>query len=120
MNPDKFRQGKVYFLCGYETPGWPIPQVQALVYLGKKVAEETSEGNDYLFENPQTYFIDDVTAKDVRTEILSAFQGSGHVTVPDDCIHDIKNYDELMQWLKGLGQSEGADELYWKNNELPV
>ncbi len=123
MNRDKLIKGKVYFMCSYENPRKPIPQIQALVYLGKNLFEkENSDGDEYIFYDPQIYFITDVTAEDVKAEILSAAKGSWQVTVPEDCIHTVKSYDDLLEWLKMLKHSEGADQLYKEilNNALLV
>ena len=100
-------------MCSYENPGKPIPQIQALVYLGKNLfGKENSDGDEYNFYDPQIYFINDVTAEDVKAQILRAAKGSGLVTVPADCIHTMKSYDDLLEWLKILKHSEGADQLY--------
>jgi len=100
-------------MCGYENPRKPIPQIQALVYLGKNLFEkEDSDGDEYFFQDPQICFINDVTAEDVKAQILSVTKDSGRVTVPEDCIHTMKSYDDLLEWLKMLKHSEGADPLY--------
>ncbi len=113
MDSDKLIPGKVYFNCGYETPGKPIPRIEALVYLGKNLETgEDQEGDEYLFQNPQIYFIEDVTVQSIKEDILNSAEGSGKIIIPADSIHLIKNYDEMLEWLGTLRKSKGADELY--------
>lgn len=97
-------------MCNYETPSGLIPKVEALVYLGKNLHEKESEDDEYYFQDPQIYFIDEVTIDYVREDILSS--GSGELIVPADSIHSVKDYDELLQWLEEIRQLKGADNLY--------
>jgi len=101
-------------MCGYESPDKPIPRIEALVYRGKNLFEEKSEDKDdeYIFQRPQNYFINDITSEDMKKQIMTESKGSGDVIVPQDCIHLLKDYEELLQWLKELRQSKGADALY--------
>ncbi len=113
MDSDKLVPGKVYFNCGYENPGKLIPRIEALVYLGKNLETgEDQEGDEYLFQDPQIYFIEDVTVQSIKEEILSAVEGSGKIIIPDDSIHLMKSYDEMLEWLNSLRKSSGADALY--------
>ncbi len=113
MDSDKLVPGKVYFNCGYESPGKPIPRIEALVYLGKNLETgEDQQGDEYLFQNPQIYFIEDVTPQDIREEILRSAEGEGKIIIPQDSIHLMKSYDEMLEWLHALRKSKGADELY--------
>ncbi len=113
MKPDKLITGKVYFMCGYENPGKPIPQIQTLVYLGKNLFKrDISEGDEYIFQDPQVYFIEDVTADDVKRHILDTSENSGRITVPQDSIDTVLSFDELLAWLETLRHAEGADQLY--------
>jgi hypothetical protein len=113
MDSDKLVPGKVYFNCGYENPGKPIPRIEALVYLGKNLETgEDQEGNEYLFQNPQIYFIEDVTVQSIKEEILNSVEGSGKIIIPNESIHLMKSYDEMLEWLDTLRKSKGADQLY--------
>ncbi len=110
MNPDKLIKGKVYFMCTYETPSGFIPRIDALVYIGKNLYKKESDDDEYYFQDPQVYFINEVRIDYVRGEILGA--GSGKLTVPADSIHIVKNYDELLKWLEELRKLKGADDIY--------
>ncbi len=113
MDSDKLVQGKVYFNCGYETAGKPIPRIEALIYLGKNLATgEGQEGDEYWFQNPQIYFIGDVTVQRVKEEILRSVEGEDKIIIPHDSIHLMKSYDEMLEWLSSLRKSVGAAELY--------
>ncbi len=113
MDSDKLAPGKVYFNCGYENPGKPIPRIEALVYLGKNLAKgEDQEGDEYWFQNPQIYFIEDVTVQSIKEEVLRSVEGEGKIIIPKDSIHLMKSYDEMIEWLDTLRKSKGADELY--------
>jgi hypothetical protein len=113
MDPNKLVQGKVYFNCGYENPGKPIPQIQALVYLGKNLSKnEKAGGDEYWFQNPQIFFIDDVKDQNIREEILKSVEASGKIIIPHDCVDMVKSYDELLSWLQMLRQSDDFDAVY--------
>lgn len=113
MNSDKLVPGKVYFNCGYENPRKPIPRIEALVYLGKNISTgEDQQGDEYWFQHPQVYFIEDVTVQSVKEEILISVEGSGKIIIPHDCIDMVKSYNELLEWLETLRNSEGADQVY--------
>lgn len=112
MKPEQLTVGKVYFMCGSDNPGKPIPNLQALVYLGKRKLKGESESYEYLFQHPQMYFIEDVTDEDVKQQILNALENSGRVGVHQDLIDTVKSFDELLQWLTSLRHADGADELY--------
>jgi hypothetical protein len=73
---------------------------------------EESGGDEYIFQDPQVYFIEDATAGDVKQQILSSSENSGRVTVPQDCIDEVLSFDELLQWLKTLRNAEGAEQLH--------
>lgn len=110
MNPDEMIKGKVYFACNYETPSGLIPRIAALVYLGKNLHEKDSGYDEYYFQDPQTYFINEVTIDYVREEILKS--GSGLQIIPEDSIHSVKTCDELIQWLTELRTLRGAEDIY--------
>ncbi len=113
MDTDKLALGKVYFNCGYESPGKPIPRIEALVYLGKNLATgKDQEDDEYWFQNPQVYFIEDVTVQSIKEDILRAAEGEGKIIIPQDSIHLMKSYDEMIEWLDTLRKSKGAAELF--------
>ena len=100
-------------MCGYENPGKPIPRIRALVFLGKMLSDTSStEVDEYEFQEPQMYFVEDITDSDIKEQVINETEGSGKVIIPYDCIHMIKDFDELLQWITMLRQSEGASKLY--------
>ncbi len=75
MDSEKLLPGKVYFNCGFENPGKPIPRIEALVYLGKNLATgEDQESDEYWFQNPQINFIEDITVQNIKEEILHSWK----------------------------------------------
>jgi len=84
-----------------------------LVYLGKNLeAGEDREGDEYWFQNPQIYFIEDVTVQSIKEKISSSIEGSGKIIIPHDSVHLVKSFDELLEWLDTLRKSEDAYQLY--------
>jgi hypothetical protein len=111
MDPAKLIQGKVYFICGFKHPKYPIPWIKNYVYV-RKNAE--SDKNEYIFQFPQKYFEDDIknALSDDEFKEISDPEHSGEMIMDDDNIHLVKDIDEFISWVSSLKKEKHAQNIY--------
>ena len=107
MTPADLVIGKVYFVCSYVHPIFPIPEITAYVYLGKNLDGAAADGDEYYFEVPEQYFASDIKAALGKDGIADYEPPHGQTRMQVSAGHlesVIETLDDVERFIQGIKQ----------------
>lgn len=115
MTPADLVIGKVYFVCSYAHPKYPIPEITAYVYIGKNLEADLQDNDEYYFELPESYFAEDIKAALSEDELIGygLSQSESKMRVGEEHLGSvIETLDDVERFIQGIKQEAHYGEVF--------
>ena len=114
MKPNELVVGKTYFHCGYHHLNYPIPRIQAYVYVGINIFDgDYKSDHEHYFKEPEAYYAadfigvpgyEDCNFEDPENKMI--------LLVEEEYLDNFRDYKDLIEWLTELSKDENAKKVF--------
>ena len=115
MDSRNLKVGRAYFACGYFLRHSPIPDIEALVYLGSNIYEEDKESKTifHYFEDPESYLWDKIVKEQPGDAEEHEKPKPNRLRVSEEDIEAlIYDLTELEGFVNALRKEPNANETF--------